>query len=838
MDIEDSHPSRPLSSLSHVSFAVNSSNGLPDATTSADSTLLQTTLTPRNVKQWADYQASFALSGEDRHESPEGIPAQATPDLASHFDTAYPASHGLHAGLGIGHSTTAYTHLPPYNDQVGMQAVQIVSRPTSSLDVHAFQQSSNLGLSPSANELSSPLTWSPAFGHADANSHSAGPAHPTPPPPTLSIDTSHTVLYSPTHEGGDDEATLKRYSFNPMSHNNQLGISGLRSATSSPVPPASSSHWRRPPLPFGSDQATTAQATSYNTSGQFNTAQPPSDLSSLLTQSMPSTSGETAGTPQVTLSPAFQDESSSRPWSPGDYLVYNGTPSQTPLPSSTANSACSSSYGSQPRSMPQRSVSPQNSLLAPHPIYTHRTTFPVIGCLSPDQYSSPHAFAHGYPEQQRQYSTSPQMSASSLSAFRVQHQPYLHLYRDPQYSPLGSSVGSYHSESADEGDNGSGASSSGAARSPSSNLAFSPAPATGPASAGLSAGSPYTSHQLFFSALQLGADHLVGRPSSSLSNYSSASPHLAPRYTASYDPAASPGVPQPTLHRSVSLNAPRRPSAVRYLSHPYQSVYDQYVRPQSVQGRREDAYVGPAISPAWRSTPDLVIETDQHGSSSWILPSEEDVKRAAMQYGSPSLGTGHGSGPQQLREANDAGQKTVTARQATSSTPRSSISTLFSGDSADIDVPSSESFVQSTSATHPTSSSKGYALPTVSLLSLDKLPASGKVTQGKHGASLRLLGQTLLPLHMLPTKRSRGRRPVISPELDIAPTVESTTASTLDQVSFTGVTKTGKPKKIFHQKNIHTGWTPPAGPGGDHEDKDDGGSSSLQLSPSESPAVI
>ena len=54
-----------------------------------------------------------------------------------------------------------------------------------------------------------------------------------------------------------------------------------------------------------------------------------------------------------------------------------------------------------------------------------------------------------------------------------------------------------------------------------------------------------------------------------------------------------------------------------------------------------------------------------------------------------------------------------------------------------------------------------------------------------------------IPLCMMPTKRSRGRRPVISPELDLDPDIDHTTASSLAQVEFSGVTKTGKPRKIF-----------------------------------------
>ena len=77
----------------------------------------------------------------------------------------------------------------------------------------------------------------------------------------------------------------------------------------------------------------------------------------------------------------------------------------------------------------------------------------------------------------------------------------------------------------------------------------------------------------------------------------------------------------------------------------------------------------------------------------------------------------------------------------------------------------------------------------------DKLPAHGKVTKGKSTPAPN--HDIDLPLHMLPTKRSRGRRPIDSYALDVDPEAEATTASTYDQLAFSGVTKTGKPKKIF-----------------------------------------
>lgn len=52
-------------------------------------------------------------------------------------------------------------------------------------------------------------------------------------------------------------------------------------------------------------------------------------------------------------------------------------------------------------------------------------------------------------------------------------------------------------------------------------------------------------------------------------------------------------------------------------------------------------------------------------------------------------------------------------------------------------------------------------------------------------------------LSMMPTKRSRGRRPVISPDLAIDESIDSTIAHTEAQIGFSGTTKTGRPKKIF-----------------------------------------
>ncbi|KEI38897.1 uncharacterized protein L969DRAFT_496319 [Mixia osmundae IAM 14324] len=53
-------------------------------------------------------------------------------------------------------------------------------------------------------------------------------------------------------------------------------------------------------------------------------------------------------------------------------------------------------------------------------------------------------------------------------------------------------------------------------------------------------------------------------------------------------------------------------------------------------------------------------------------------------------------------------------------------------------------------------------------------------------------------LRGMPTKRSRGRRPPLSPDLGIAVGIEDPNASpTLQQIQYVGLTKTGRPRKIF-----------------------------------------
>lgn len=820
MDVELNVPSRPTSSLSHASLGVPSSNGLPHATTTTQNTAgsLQMTLTPRNVKQWADYQAAIVLSNQDGYEV--GLPSylpqisyQDTPAVQD--EPGYAASHAT-AGLGIEQPSDAYPSVPDFKEAEDAQDDNHPSSTSSSRDAHASSNAMLFGYSPSANGIGSPLTWSPDSEHTAAHPPASMPASQT-VPSGLSISISHPELYDQHATLAEDkDATLKKRSYIPPS-SHQLGSYfspesslGFRSASNSPAPPAGSAQWARQPIPFaGNHKIPAAQMQHDVNQANFTYAQP-----SMQPQFLPAISRETAGTPQVTLSPAFQEQSSTatRPWSPGDYLVYNDEPSQIPLPPSTAGSACSSSYGTQAQlQYHQRSVSPHTSLLAPHPIYTHHTNFPPVASLSPDHQS----YTHGYPyyhQQQRHYSNSSATSAASLAAFRGQQSQYAEHYRDVQYSPMSSGVGSYHSESADEGDSGSGVSSSGAFRSPASNLAFSPT-ATALATAGMEDASPDASQQYSFSAMQIQSlDHLVDRPSSSLSNYSS---HQQLAHSAATFYPLAQSAPHPSLQRSISLTVPRRSSAVRNFSHPYNSVYDHYARPQPVPGRRDGTH-----TPAARSTPDLPVSTGQTGAT-WVLPSEEDLRLAAIQYGSPQMnvnllgqgatgpvelcpsGTGNGSQQNPASESapdNEAGQKTVTARRTTRSASKSTpLNTFFGGQSGDLEVPALDSTDanQSTRVGHRSPGFKTNTHSTIALPSLDKLPASGRVTQGKQSSTSMLLGQSLLPLHMLPTKRSRGRRPVISPELDIAPTVESTTASTMDQVSFTGVTKTGKPKKIF-----------------------------------------
>lgn len=235
--------------------------------------------------------------------------------------------------------------------------------------------------------------------------------------------------------------------------------------------------------------------------------------------------------------------------------------------------------------------------------------------------------------------------------------------------------------------------------------------------------------------------------------------------------------------------------------------------------RREQSY-SPAMNEASRSAPDLsnpaLFDTSLYlrtpspleQTENWIIPTEEEVRLAALHYREETRLQETNSETQAGRlsysdaevdirmemQISEANQKTLSAKRKTRSASKSMpLSQLFDGDKIYVGPGHGEA---------STSSGPPHFVKIPSMPSSVPLPSLDASTSGQHlpsrisGSSIQL-SQGFLPLHMLPTKRSRGRRPVVSPALDIDPNLASTTASTLQQVSFTGLTKTGKPKKIF-----------------------------------------
>lgn len=916
---------------------------------------------------------------------------------------------------------------------------------------HGFTSSSvpMLEFSPSSsNETGSPLTLSPASGHnvnPPSRPHSTLPDSSTSLLITLkeagealnrpmSAPGQHTQLVSAfekqeafadhhddlTGSGREDnEATLKRRSFNPAllpqsaqaerhqqqhylaSHFSPDSSTGIRSNSNSPAPPQLShyspavslnTHWRRGALPFG-------DASTWLMHDQGSDSLPPSRPLSTLPLQLPPQLGtafqtssfeqnhyqslvmmamtgkrERAATTQVTLSPAFPDESitdtsmadssasasplEGRPFSPGDYLVYNpemdnGSPTaavpvgvDVPLPLSSASSfTSSSSAGSLPPSLSptssspvsaqlyphhhllqqqqhqqqqqqhtevRRSTSPQMALLAPHPIYLHRTFISPSsshnGSVSPDPLlgqtasnTTTGAFFTGVDAgaSEGQSTTLAALMAQSDNAMQYGMQ-----YRDYLYSPIGSSISSHHSDSAEEnsiyghGSNGtpgsvghgSGAIAAGEAgngneiaRSPS---ALSTSSNPYPHSPYAFGESPYSS-QFFFDALQITSPDYEAAQSRSASVLSENDPHLllgksgstaaaAAAATLSADSTRVSGLyhqqnaQYAALQRKDTLDLAQRrsPSSnARYTSHPYHSVFgvstkrtssqeqafttrstlpikregdydEHYAHYQTVPNTSGGTIRGLPVSSHQEKQSAVHQEYDQQqhlhqGPATWVLPNEEEVRIAALQYSISASSSSHMphqaqdqvdavysfSAPHEKRIGEnsilleEAEEKTVKARRVTRSASKSiPANQIFEDHGQALPTALEGMYASNTSAGHPPSVKKAYAAASVAILpSQNKLPASGKHPTPRHAPSPSssstvtsaqsvniLYGQTLLPLHMLPTKRSRGRRPVISADIQLAdPSIEQTTASTVAQVHFSGITKTGRPKKIF-----------------------------------------
>lgn len=828
MDVGRAIHSRPSSGLAHPVPQPSS------VIVSPASEPTQTATPHPNVKEWADYQSSVLPSNENNYTASNVYthehlqPPYVIHPRMGQQDEGQLASYTA-AGLGIEQPSEAYTCYPLQHEATEAQVAQGQAYSVSASTDACSARSTIFGFSPSSNEVGPSLTWSPDSEHTDVKEHRL---FTTPPIPILQCnEQANTLIYSSStqhvalasaDEMQDNEATLKRHSFNPTygtaSYFSSDSSAGIRSASNSPAPPphhpsgTTTSPWRRAPLPF-SAQANPEHI--YSTTATVQQGQP-----SLLSQSLPSSSvaGERTSTPQVTLSPAVafhEDGTASRPWSPQDYLGYNRDTSQPPMRSASVNSVGSTGLNLQLHAQ-QRSVSPQPALLAPLPIYASQL-YMTVHSPSPDQLQ-----LDTHLSRPRLYSNNSSTSATSLSAFRAQNMPY----RD-SYSPISSSVGSYHSESTDEGD----AASQGDLSSTGANI-------RSPSSLSFSGESPYDS-QFFFEGMQIATspDYVPDRSASALSNISNGAGAVSHLQMPSLQTSAMhiPGAQQQHHlhhHRSSSSNVIRRIiTPARDFAHPYHpTTYHRHLPMPGLY--RRDSSTHPSVphfvNEASRSAPDLshpaFFDTSMYlrtpspleQTGNWVIPTEEDLKRAAVQYSyhNETETAAHGAGRHAHSDPevdgsgtvrkSEAFQSTLMPRRNTRSAPKPTSAaqifdnqTTFERDSSEGAGGGVDYASNSTSNEHPlVPGQSGIPVP-IDLPALGTGPASvRRVQSGINGSGIQM-GQALLPLYMLPTKKSRGRRPVVSPDLDIDPNIDSTTASTMNQVSFTGVTKTGKPKKIF-----------------------------------------
>lgn len=297
----------------------------------------------------------------------------------------------------------------------------------------------------------------------------------------------------------------------------------------------------------------------------------------------------------------------------------------------------------------------------------------------------------------------------------------------------------------------------------------------------------------------------------------------------------------PNTHYFESMQAANAPtyqrtlSSPRHSSHPYYSVYGQLSRSNSQNDYSTNGTVH-YTNEGYQSSPEVLIGPQYEHTSfdestlrakpeatqsdnlreMWTIPSAEDVLSAALQLSRENAGTqraeemdhkpliglgieGVLNHAHQAQPMWDQGRVSMYPRRMTRSASKSMGSVdLFQLDKAGVmTVAEEEEAMNSDRKEGSTSLHSTYTSTKPHRCAhAGKLPASGKAVSAKSSMNNINLGLHT-PLHLLPTKRSRGRRPVVSPELNLDPNIESTTAATNAQISFSGLTKTGKAKKIF-----------------------------------------
>lgn len=506
------------------------------------------------------------------------------------------------------------------------------------------------------------------------------------------------------------------------------------------------------------------------------------------------------GPPQVTLSPPYgQTQTPSRTDSPGETFAYTVDACDMPLPPSTASSF--SSFGSHSFGVGgDLQDQLQTSLLAPLIIYQQQQLASGLAL----QYEGDIGITY---DLTKSANNRPKSSLENPYHLQSPFQVIPSSYRE-QYSPGLSSAGSLSHSQQSEASTGDGRAS------------------TSSSFQGNITSSPSAMQFLLPNQSDLHSAHFAySHNMQQLALSPSASPPSSQRYV------VGPGAPpHPGLYRSASAStSPSRPSAmpthrslnVRNSSHPYASVYDSYVTPPVPVSRQQSRQNSSSESDrhssssllqfsdgpiSLTSTPEL-RPIGKDGSAAgpivpWVIPSAEEVRQAAFELpsGMPvemGASTVNGKVPRRLTRATSKSGTTAQLfpiHAAAGAGPVLGLPTFPSQDSQTIFDGTSGSL--SIMYPHLNMNLKLPAASQAKLEALDKLPASGKAERGKP-SSTTFVHESIIPLHLLPAKRSRGRRPVISPQLEIDAAIESTTASTEEQRKFTGLTKTGKPKKIF-----------------------------------------
>ncbi|GAA5887238.1 hypothetical protein JCM6882_002459 [Rhodosporidiobolus microsporus] len=266
------------------------------------------------------------------------------------------------------------------------------------------------------------------------------------------------------------------------------------------------------------------------------------------------------------------------------------------------------------------------------------------------------------------------------------------------------------------------------------------------------------------------------------------------------DSAIGVGSSYPSRHFASAPHTPRLAGAAMGVHAAHGAYYAPYPAPSMGMVRSTSNQSGlSSLSESTTETSHYSTDYEAHVNPSYINQAYLHAGGDSGYYSSPSAGDLHGVANLRLDASPVAGHGMSTRNRSSrdkNATIRGSSSRTIRGSPSSLSTPSGSKPKRRTASTiyHPS--------PAAMLAPGIFTPSAGAMAAGKGRKPPRFPGTNspALPsdaeFAKMPTKRSRGRRPPSTPDLDVD--VEDPNADPTEaQLEYVGRTKTGKPKKIF-----------------------------------------